>query len=108
MRWKSGRPPIRIRSRCTSTPPDTVGHIGGRQWAARNTIFAAQTLMLGAAAKRIDTCPMEGFSAAQVAKLLDLPRASVVPLVIALGDRVDDARVEEQWRRAIADIVVLH
>ncbi|WP_434702595.1 nitroreductase family protein [Pseudomonas sp. Z1-12] len=85
-----------------------VGHIGGRQWAARNAIFAAQTLMLGAAAKGIDTCPMEGFSAAQVAKLLNLPRGSVVPLVIALGYRADDARVEEQWRRATADIVVVH
>lgn len=85
-----------------------IGHIGGRQWAARNAIFAAQTLMLGAAAKGIDSCPMEGFSAPKVAKLLGLPRGTVIPLVIALGYRADDARIEERWRRPISDIVVSH
>lgn len=85
-----------------------IGHTGGRQWAARNAIFAAQTIMLGAAAKGIDSCPMEGFSASQVAKLLDLPRGAVIPLVIALGYRADDARIEERWRYPISDIVVSH
>jgi nitroreductase len=85
-----------------------VSHIGSRHWAARNAIFAAQTLMLGAAAKGIDSCPMEGFSASKVAKLLGLPRGSVIPLVIALGYRADDARIEERWRRPMVDIVVTH
>lgn len=40
-----------------------IGHLGSRQWAARNAVFAAHTLILGAAAKGIDSCPMEGFSA---------------------------------------------
>lgn len=85
-----------------------VGHIGSRQWAARNGIFAAQTLMLGAAAKGIDSCPMEGFSASKVASLLKLPRGSVIPLVIALGYRAENARVEARWRRPISDIVISH
>lgn len=85
-----------------------IGHIGGRQWAARNAIFAAQTIMLGAAAKGIDSCPMEGFSASEVAKLLNLPRGAVIPLVIALGYRADDARIEERWRSPISDIVISH
>ncbi|KIH83631.1 nitroreductase family protein [Pseudomonas batumici] len=85
-----------------------VGHIGSRHWAARNAIFAAQTLMLGAAAKGIDSCPMEGFSATKVAKLLGLPRGAVIPIIIALGYRADDARIEERWRRPMADIVVSH
>lgn len=85
-----------------------VGHIGSRHWAARNAIFAAQTLMLGAAAKGIDSCPMEGFSASKVAKLLGLPRGAVVPIVIALGYRAGEARVEARWRRAISDLVVSH
>jgi nitroreductase len=85
-----------------------IGHIGGRQWAARNAIFAAQTIMLGAAAKGIDTCPMEGFSGSQVAKLLDLPRGAVIPLVIALGYRAENARIEERWRNPISDIVISH
>lgn len=85
-----------------------VGHVGSRHWAARNAIFAAQTLMLGAAAKGIDSCPMEGFSASKVAELLGLPRGAVIPIVIALGYRADDARIEERWRRPMADVVVSH
>ncbi|WP_428633441.1 nitroreductase family protein [Sedimenticola sp.] len=85
-----------------------IGHIGSRHWAARNAVFAAHTLILGAAAKGIYSCPMEGFSAPKVAKLLGLPRGSVIPLVIALGYRADDARIEERWRRPLTDIVVRH
>ncbi|MEA5126268.1 nitroreductase family protein [Xanthomonas floridensis] len=85
-----------------------IGHTGSRHWAARNAIFAAQTLMLAAAAKGIDSCPMEGFSASQVARLLGLPRGAVIPLVIALGYRADDARIEHRWRLAASDSVILH
>lgn len=85
-----------------------VGHIGSRHWAARNAIFAAQTLMLGAAAKGIDSCPMEGFSAPKLAKLLGLPRGAVVPIVIALGYRACEARLEAQWRRPLSERVVSH
>lgn len=85
-----------------------VGHIGGRQWAARNAIFAAQTLLLAAAAKGIDSCPMEGFSASAVAKLLGLPRGTVIPLVVALGYRADDARVEDRWRLPLEESVFAH
>ena len=85
-----------------------VGHIGSRHWAARNAIFAAHTLMLAAAAKGIDSCPMEGISASKIIRILDLPRGSVIPLVIALGYRADDARIEERWRRSMTDVVVAH
>ncbi|MDF3127065.1 nitroreductase family protein [Rheinheimera sp. 1928-s] len=85
-----------------------LGHLGSKHWAARNAVFAAQTLMLAAAAKGIDSCPMEGFSAAKIAKLLELPQGTVIPLVIALGYRSAEARVEAQWRRAEADLVIQH
>lgn len=85
-----------------------IGHIGGRNWAARNAIYAAHTILLGAAAKGIDSCPMEGFSGSKIAKLLDLPAGAVIPLVIALGYRADDARVEPQWRRPFSEVVVFH
>ncbi len=91
---------------CLSLLP--IGHIGSRHWAARNAVFAAHTLILGAAAKGIDSCPMEGFSASKIAKLLALPRGSVIPLVIALGYRADDARIEDRWRRPMTDVVVRH
>jgi nitroreductase len=64
--------------------------------------------MLGAAAKGIDSCPMEGFSASKIAKLLGLPRGSVIPIVIALGYRANDARIDDQWRRPVVEVVVSH
>lgn len=91
---------------CLSLLP--LGPSGSRHWAARNALYAAQTLLLGAAAKGIDSCPMEGFSAAKVVKLLNLPRGAVIPLVIALGYRAEGARVEPRWRRLMSDAVVVH
>jgi nitroreductase len=85
-----------------------IGSIGSRNWAARNAIFAAQTIMLAASSKEIDSCPMEGFSAQEVAKLLDLPRGTVIPIVIALGYRANDARVETRWRRELSDVLITH
>ncbi|MEB0047423.1 MULTISPECIES: nitroreductase family protein [unclassified Pseudomonas] len=85
-----------------------VGSTGSRHWAARNAIFAAQTLMLGASAKGIGSCPMEGFSAQKIAAILNLPRASVFPIVIAFGYRSDGARIEECWRRPIKDLIISH
>jgi nitroreductase len=85
-----------------------VGSAGIRHWTARSSIFAAQTLLLAASARGIDSCPMEGFSARKVAKALDLPRGSVIPVVIALGQRREDARVEPRWRRALDEAVVVH
>jgi len=85
-----------------------VGHLGNRSWAARNATFAAQTLMLAASAKGIDSCPMEGFSAPKLAEALSLPRGTVVPLVIALGYRSRDARIERQWRKSLAELIVEH
>ncbi|WP_028534475.1 nitroreductase family protein [Paludibacterium yongneupense] len=85
-----------------------LGHVGSRNWAARNAVYAAQSILLGAAAKGIDSCPMEGFSATKLARLLGLPRGSVIVVVIALGYRADDARIEDRWRRPLDEIVVLH
>lgn len=64
--------------------------------------------MLAAAAKGIDSCPMEGFSASRIAGLLGLPRGTVIPVIIALGYRTPAARVEPQWRRPLADLLVEH
>jgi nitroreductase len=85
-----------------------LGHVGSRHWAARNAVYAAHAILLGAAAKGIDSCPMEGFSAAKVVKRLGLPRGTVIPVVIALGYRADEARIEAQWRRPMNQVLVVH
>ncbi|MCP3167641.1 nitroreductase family protein [Myxococcus qinghaiensis] len=85
-----------------------IGTSGMRNWAARSGIYAAQTLLLAASARGLDSCPMEGFDAPRVAKALGLPRGTVIPIVIALGHRSPDARLEPRWRRALADAVIEH
>jgi len=85
-----------------------IGSIGSRNWAARNATFAAQNVMLAAASKEIDSCPMEGFSVHQLAKLLKLPRGAVIPIVIALGYRATDARLEVRWRREPSEVLITH
>lgn len=85
-----------------------VGSVSARHWFARNGLLAAQTLLLAASARGIDSCPMEGFQARRVAKLLELPRDAVIPVVIALGRRAPSARVEPRWRRSLDDVLVVH
>ena len=83
-----------------------IGPSGVSHWTARSGIYAAQTLLLAASARGIDSCPMEGFNPRRVARALGLPRGSVIPIVIALGRRRADARIEPRWRRALAAAVV--
>jgi len=83
-----------------------LGAVRARHEVARNAAFAAQTLMLAASARGLDSCPMEGFSPRKVARLLCLPRGTVIPLVIALGRRAPDARVEPRWRMPLEQMIV--
>ena len=57
-----------------------IGSVAARHWAARSAIYAAQTVLLAAAARGLDSCPMEGF----------------------------DARVEPQWRRPFSSVVIAY
>jgi len=83
-----------------------IGSVAARHWAARSAIFAAQTVLLAAAARGLDSCPMEGFSAHAVARILGIPRTTVIPVVIALGRRRLDARVGPRWRRPFSGVVI--
>jgi hypothetical protein len=33
---------------------------------------------------------------------------TVIPIIIALGDRADHARIEERWRRPLQEVIVAH
>jgi len=70
---------------------------------------ALAVVPIGAAAARgLDSCPMEGFDGRKVASVLALPRGTLIPIVIALGRRSADARVEPRWRRDFSNAVVIH
>lgn len=85
-----------------------LGPQGVRDWAARNAMLAAQNLLLAAAARGVDSCPMEGFDGPAVARVLGLPRGAAPSLVLSLGYRADDAHLEPGWRRRPAELIVNH
>ncbi|HTV86826.1 MAG TPA: nitroreductase family protein [Dyella sp.] len=94
-----------IAPSCSMLP---LGPSGTRHWAARNSLYAAQTLLLAAAAKGLDSCPMEGFHGRKLARLLKLPRGTVITLMVALGRRAPDARIEPRWRIPFDAAVLVH
>ena len=79
-----------------------------RNWVARNALFAAQTMLLAASARGLDTCPMEGFNPTKLARVLGLKRGDVIVLVVALGRRRLDALIEPRWRRSFDQAVQVH
>ncbi len=54
-------------------------------WAVKTTALACENLMLALTAHGFDSCPMEGFDEPRVKRLLDLPRAAEIVMVIAAG-----------------------
>lgn len=54
-------------------------------WAAKNTMLAAMTLMLAASSHGLTTCPMEGFDARRLRRLVKLPSRYIVPVVVCVG-----------------------
>lgn len=69
-----------------------------RLWAHKSTALACENLMLGFRAHGFDTCPMEGFDEARVAKLCKLKRGESVVMVIAAGRAADKGLYHDQFR----------
>lgn len=65
-----------------------------RDEAMRSCGLAAQTIMLAAKAMGYDSCPMDGFDFAAVARLINLPADHLIALMIAIGKGV-----KEPWPR---------
>ncbi len=56
-------------------------------WLNKQLYIASETLILAAAEKGIDSCPMEGFEPEQIHKILDLPANLHPALIVPLGYR---------------------
>ncbi|SCK21493.1 Nitroreductase [Variovorax sp. HW608] len=74
-----------------------VGRSGQVLWATRTTALACQNLMLALRAAGYDSCAMEGFDEPRLKRLLKLPRAARVVMVIAAGRRAEGG-VMPQYR----------
>lgn len=66
--------------------------------AHKSAGLAAQTFMLGMAAKNYDTCPMEGVDTLRIKKLLNLPLGSEINMVISCGIRKPEGVYGERFR----------
>ncbi|MHA3885912.1 nitroreductase family protein [Stutzerimonas degradans] len=58
-----------------------------RDETMRSCGLLAQTLMLAARGKGLDSCPMDGFDFDAVARLINLPANHVIGLMVAVGKR---------------------
>ena len=70
------------------------------EWAKKQ-VYIAQGFALAACAElQIDSCPMEGFDAAAVAKILELPSNLDVAVMIPVGYRAVDEHPRPKFRFA--------
>lgn len=63
-----------------------------RDEAIRSIGIAAQTMMLAAKGMGYDTCPMIGFDADAVAKLINLPQDHVIGMMMVIGKTAKPVR----------------
>ena len=69
-----------------------------RVWAHKTTALACENFMLSMRALGFDSCPMEGMDERRIQKLLGLPRAAEVCMVISAGKRAKNGIYDEQFR----------
>jgi len=73
-------------------------HLIMRVWAHKTTALACENLMLSFRAFGFDSCPMEGMDERRVQKLLGIPRAAEVCMVISAGKRAKHGIYDKQFR----------
>ena len=64
-------------------------------WASKNTALVAMTYMLGCSSRGLQTCPMEGFNAGGMRKVLGIPRRFAIPLIVSTGIAYEREQEEE-------------
>lgn len=87
------------------TPPEVQDYMAGaidnyyrdkpqvqRDETMRSCGLMAQTLMLAARGKGLDSCPMDGFDFEAVGKLIGLPENHVIAMMVAVGKRTVDPK----------------
>jgi nitroreductase len=74
------------------------GHGDQRVMLHKSCALAAQTFMYAIASEGFDTCPMEGFDAKRVKKLLALPKDAEITMIIAVGKGTEKGVYGERTR----------
>jgi nitroreductase len=78
------------------------------KWATKATSLACGNLMIAAEALGFNTCPMEGFDGARLAKFLGLSgNTQEIVMVIAIGKKSANHVDHPQWRRPLEETVTI-
>lgn len=72
----------------------------------KSAALASMTFMLAMKASGYDTCPMEGFDSKRVKKLLDLPAASEICMIIGCGKGKPEGIYGPRFRVPFEELVV--
>jgi nitroreductase len=80
-------------------------HADQRVICHKSCALAAQTFMLSLAADGYDTCPMEGFDARLVKKILKLPAAAEITMIVACGIAKEGGIYGERLRLPMEEII---
>ena len=74
-------------------------------WAAKQAYIALGFGIAAAAEHKIASCPMEGFSSAEVSKILELPSTLVPVVYLAVGQAIAEDGTHARFRFSEADLV---
>lgn len=97
--WKAALPPLLSPFRVVPEFPA----VHRRFWLTKQVMLAAMNFMLAARAAGLATVPMEGFDERRVKRLLKVPRAHCVPVVVPVGYAADENL--KKTRLPLADLL---
>lgn len=75
-------------------------------WAAKQAYIALGFGLAAAAEHKIASCPMEGFSSAEVAKILSLPETLVPVVYLAVGESTPEDGTYPRFRFPESDLLL--
>lgn len=81
------------------------GRAGQRIMLHKTCALAAQNFMMSMSAQGFDTCPMEGFDEKRVKRMLQLPRAAEVCMIVSVGKGLPEGKWTERRRVPIEEVV---
>lgn len=97
-----------IRGLKKPTPREPMSLAQLKTWAHKSTALACAHFMLAIRAEGFDSCPMEGFDAWKVKRLLGLPRSAQITMVISAGQRAEGGVYGPRFRFASDTFVKEH
>ena len=78
-------------------------------WASKQAYITIGTMMAACALEKVDSCPMEGFIASQVAEVLELDKLNLFPvLLLPVGYRSEECSNQHlaKVRKPLSDYVI--